>query len=759
MLSDGGGPIPVRVIDGRLIVSCDISGPRLRVPVNLWLDFDGAYGLQLHNRAAGPLPAETQSGKPNPLTLHFPDFTLEVARRELGPEEEFEDFTKYHSKEIGENALTGAIGAQILKHFDVIFDLPRGQVTLAEPGRLAEQELDPASGDVLVPISIHNDLVWLPVTLNGTKGNELKRAMAIGSSRYDSLLERRLCNSLRRPAGNVGPVQCESIDFAPYVAFRPAEVVQVHPDGVAGTVGINLLENFRIHVDRQSLLVTIRSAGSPKFPEQDLAWFQAMVAEDRDLVLSWLEQYGDTRLGREAAEFLLTLMLDEGAGPDEFQTAIGWVNDTMPDDLRATRLFDLMEELVNEGEEELGIAAGKLGVKSARKDRYPESNYKLHGRIGELLIPSDKREAWRHLLSAAFGLPEDGMINLNLARVYEANGKKNRAFSRYIQALVKQESSELAMEALMRMDQELPSDQRMTIETIDRMISGRVRNFSAPKQYQFDPAQRTNRTCLVEFFTNAYVGNEQRGGAIGGAMGNQGVMSHFGPSECVFLSYHLSVPRLEPLVTPLGQFMAEWLGVNGPVAQVVDGVQPAPGMGKHRDAEMIYEITRDAVIGRLEQPSPLEINATATIDANALAGKVTVQGPAIGTPEDEALNPLVVQVVVAERGVVFHGSSGVVIHRMLARGLATRGPLSGVAYFPDENGTLAFDFSRDLLDLQRENTDYLDSLEQGQTRGGTRMGLRIEPRSVEVIVLVRDAKSGEVIQATQAVMDRAEETK
>lgn len=95
----------------------------------------------------------------------------------------------------------------------------------------------------------------------------------------------------------------------------------------------------------------------------------------------------------------------------------------MKADLRATRLFDLMEELVNEGEVDLGIAAGEIGVKSARKDRYPEANYKLHGRLGELLLPRDNREAWRHLLSAAFGLPDDGMINLNLARVYEANGK------------------------------------------------------------------------------------------------------------------------------------------------------------------------------------------------------------------------------------------------------------------------------------------------------------------------------------------------
>ncbi|MEM8669033.1 MAG: hypothetical protein AAGG48_16040 [Planctomycetota bacterium] len=757
IMSGEGGAIPVTVVDGRLVVACDISGPRLRVPINLWLDFDGAYGLQLHNRAASPLPAETNSGKPIPLTLHFPDFTLEIARRELGPQEEFEEFTKYHSKELGENALAGAIGAQVLKHFDVIFDLPRGQVLLAPPGQLAQGNTDPTLNDIIVPISTQSDLVWLPVTLKGSS-EELKRAMAIGSSRYDSVLERRLCNSLRRPAGNVGPVVCESVDFSPYVAFRPDEVVQVHPDGVAGMMGINLLERFRIHVDRQSLLATIRSTGSPDFPEEELAWFQAMVAEDRDLVLSWLEQHGETRLGREAAEFLLNLLLDEGADQDEASVAIQWINDTMPGDLRATRLFDLMEELVNEGETLLGIAAGELGVKSARQDRYPEANYKLHGRLGELLLPTDKREAWRHLLSAAFGLPEDGMINLNLARVYEANGKQNRAFSRYIQALVKEESSELAMEALMRLDKDLPPEERMTIEKIDRMISGRVRNYSAPDMFEFDPSDRTNRTSLVEFFTNAYVGTEARGGAIGGAMGNQGILSHFADTECVCLSYHLSAPRLEPLVTPLGQHMAQWLGISGPVVQVVDGVRKAPGAGKFRDAEKIYQMTRQEVVSRLRRGTTIQVSADAMLNGTELSGEVTIEGPPVGSIEDEELGPLVVQVIVAERGVVFHGSSGVVIHRMLARGLATGGPLSGVAYLPDDDGRLTFGFERDLTEIQQENADYLDSLEAGQTKGGTRMGLRIEPNSVEVVIVVRDAKSGEVLQSKKCELKRQEVT-
>ncbi|MDG2013501.1 MAG: hypothetical protein P8J33_08350, partial [Pirellulaceae bacterium] len=299
----------------------------------------------------------------------------------------------------------------------------------------------------------------------------------------------------------------------------------------------------------------------------------------------------------------------------------------------------------------------------------------------------------------------------------------------------------------------------MTIESIDRMISGRVRNYSAPDQYQVDAEKRTNHTSVVEFFTNAYIGTEQRGGAIGGALGNQGVLSHFNSTECVFLSYHLPVPRIEPLVSPLGQYMAGWLGVRGPVVQVVDGVRSAPGAGKHRDAEEIYKATRDVVISRLSRSSSVELGVDAVLDGTQLTGNVRVAGPGIGTPEDLAMKPLVIQVIVAERGVVFHGSSGVVIHRMLARGLATRGSLAGVAFLPDDEGKLEFNFTRDLAELEAENRTFIDQLEEGETKGGTRMGLRIEPKSVEVIVLVRDAETGEVVQSRQCELVREESVK
>ena len=60
-------------------------------------------------------------------------------------------------------------------------------------------------------------------------------------------------------------------------------------------------------------------------------------------------------------------------------------------------------------------------------------------------------------------------------------------------------------------------------------------------------------------------------------------------------------------------------------------------------------------VSRLSQTSAIELETEAVLDGTQLTGNVQVVGPKIGSPQDLAMKPLVVQVVVAERGVVFHG--------------------------------------------------------------------------------------------------------
>ena len=82
-----------------------------------------------------------------------------------------------------------------------------------------------------------------------------------------------------------------------------------------------------------------------------------------------------------------------------------------------------------------------------------------------------------------------------------------------------------------------------SVETIERMIAGKVRNFGASSRFVASDEQPCNRVVLAEFFTNGHFGDETRGGAIGGALGFEGLISHFGPGEMAFLEYHLPKPQ------------------------------------------------------------------------------------------------------------------------------------------------------------------------------------------------------------------------
>ena len=132
-----GGSIPVRVVEGRLIAACDISTSFRRIPVNLLIEYDGPWGLRLHNQATNGIRAE-RNGLSVPVSIHFPGLEITVPAREHGPEEFYNDFTKYHSKEMGENALVGSIGAEVLGRYHVTFDVEAGFVHLDPPRERSE---------------------------------------------------------------------------------------------------------------------------------------------------------------------------------------------------------------------------------------------------------------------------------------------------------------------------------------------------------------------------------------------------------------------------------------------------------------------------------------------------------------------------------------------------------------------------------------------------------------------------------------------
>lgn len=737
-----GGGVPVSVIDGRLVVSCDLSTAARRIPVNLFVEYEGPYGLQLHNQAAAGLRAESQDGKPREITIHFPGFGVKVPRRELGDEEFLEEFTKYHSKELGENSIVGSIGAEVLARYAVTFDLAQGMLELRPPRPAPEMPLTAArrdeDGSWTLPITESSGLAWVPVRLDD--GSPM--ALALGCAHYDTRMETQLADELGAPAGDVGAVRLGGFDLSDYVALRPEELVLVHPDGAFGTLGVNLLESFRVTIDRSAREARFEPVAEPSFPASDLAFFQARVTEDPAELETFLTSYLGERLAHEAAALLLRWRIEEGAEDEACSSAVRWLYDTTLEDLRTTRMLDLMKEMADAGQPAVELAAGELGVVSGRDDRYPNAVHEVHGRMGRVLLDSDDvEESWRHLLSAAFGLPNDGRINLDLGRCYERQGRLRRAYSRFVQAVIVPETGAEALAALERVQPQIADAEPFSVDVIERMIAGKVRNFGAASVFEPDEENPAGHVVLTEFFTNANYGDD-RGGAIGGALGNEGLIGHFQPEHVAFLSWHLGAPSLSPISTRAAAARAASVGVVDPNLHLIDGVAQAPGAARPRQAEAVYDRVRRTILERLAIDSGYLLELDAEVDAERVHGELLVSH-LYGDDDDE----LVVRLVLAEKGVLYPGKSTVVVHRMVGRAFVLQPDGSGRAFAPDEDGEQLFTFDLALDDVRAAQVAYLDELEAAGEGSTPRMATGVAPGEVRLVAFLSNARTGEVLQA------------
>lgn len=738
--------VPVRIVEGKLCVRCEISSPSRRLPVNLFVDYDKQVALTLHTQAQRGL-------RGGPVTIHLPG--VDVPRVGVsGADDDFlDEFTRLYSKELGEIQVVGTIGSKILEKYLTTFDLSRGEMVLSR-ARGSSNELreraaagtDTGDGAVLVPLSEERGLAWLTVRqADGSPG-----AFAFGTSRFDTVLDQKLAKTAGHPAGDIESLGLGPIDLCQYVALRPERMIVSHPDGTVGMVGLNLLQHFRVEVDRVNQVARFTETKPADFPKDDQAFFRARAVGTGDAVDAFLTEFPEARLAVEAAEELLRLRLREGGDPELCKRAIKALHDTRREDLRATVMFQLVEQLAEQGRRDLASAAAEYGIESGRNDRYPETVHKLHRELGEMQLETGElNEAWRHLLSAAYGMPEDGTTNLALGRVYEEQGRFRRAFSRYIQAVIKPDSGPEALKALTALSAKMSDEERLGADRIDRLISGKVLAFGAATTYRPedddedpDAVVGVPRRALIEFFTNAYLGNVERGGAIGGALANEGLATHFTTEHAAFITWHLNAPSWVPLTTELGLSTARRYRV-GPDAHVINGTSRGPGAGKWRDKDQIYDAVRRTIVRALKKPTSHTIDATLTLtdgDAPEIVGEVRVSGPELEGAE--------VTAVLIERRSVWPGTSGTVIHRNVARGTLLGDIESGIAFIPVD-GVQSLPLRRTLKSIRNDEDAFLVEAVLGGGAPPDLQAPRIDPDEVSVVVFLRSPERNEILQCLQ----------
>jgi hypothetical protein len=411
---------------------------------------------------------------------------------------------------------------------------------------------------------------------------------------------------------------------------------------------------------------------------------------------------------------------------------------TKDEDLRCSAALDLVKELQAEGQVEAAVLLGEKGLASGRKDRYPESQPQVRSRLGQMLYEGGEQErAWRHLLAAAFGQPDDGMVNLYLGRIYEDQGKLTRAQSRYVQAVIRPESGPQALEGLDRVARALGESQGLSVESVDRMIAGKVYGFGAATKYEPEAGVVPNRRVLVEYFAGAHLDPR---GALGGALAFEGLDSHFDDDFAILLTYHVPLPKLSPLCNDAARHASVARSVEGNVVFVVGGTAFSPAVGRQRDSEATYNAGRRVVLEELAQFVDHEVTVEARVENGRIVGTARAEGPA--DPE------LALCVLLVENGVLFPGESTVVVHRNVVRANLVDS-VNGVKWDSGED-ELSYAFDVALADLEAENRAFLDAAVAAGAQSVPSVGVRMDPRQLAVVAYVVDRSTGEVVQAARA---------
>ena len=733
------GRFPTKVVGGRLVVLCDLASSTRRVPVHLFVELGSKDTLFLHARAARDLGFE--SGVT--ATLNVPGFKVDDLTPRLGGSRLHSSYTTRFAPELGEVACIGTLGLGFFEKFHTTFRLDEGYIAFAP--REEEVEEDFVWKDGSHPLERRGGRLWVEVEYEGGgKGH-----MALETRRHDTLVDEALCRRLKHPAGDLSAARVGNLELTRRVALRPESPGLFHPDGVFGVLGLNLLLQCRMSLDLVNSRITLEATRPAKFPASDLAFFKARASGNPRELESFLEAFSNARLAGEAGDLLLNMRLKDLShtqDPAAVIRALTLRHGTVAGDRRATEALQIMDRLERErADQQFVIKAGELGIQDGRDDRDALAIYRIHGRLGRIHLEAGRDDpAFKHLFSAVFGMREDGPANLDLGRFYEKKKHYRRAFSRYVQAVIKEESAEAALEGMKRTQKKMGRGESMGIETIEKLIEGRIPGYRVGHQYKpTDAAAAAGRRVLLELVTGAHCKP-----CLAADLAFEALQSHYTADYLTLVQYHVNIPIPEPLANTVSGNLARRLGAASAPQAFINGVSPNLGGGLEDRREERFDQYRALINRALEQPAAHRIEAEAQVRGGTVFGKVTLSGPALeGSPR--------VQILLVERSVLFPGRNRIVIHRMVVRDALTR-TAGGVPWRPVLD-TMVVPFEKPLEETESALNDRLDHIEMQTGRTFSMWPTQLDPRQLSLVVILRDYNRKVVYQSLVVPVKQVEE--
>jgi protein-disulfide isomerase len=246
----------------------------------------------------------------------------------------------------------------------------------------------------------------------------------------------------------------------------------------------------------------------------------------------------------------------------------------------------------------------------------------------------------------------------------------------------------------------------------------------------------SKRVVVLELFTGA-----QCPPCVAADVAFDALQKTYKSSDLVLIQYHLHIPQPDPLTNNDTVARAQSYSVNSTPTVFFNGKpvpkgDPAGGGGFMPGAETKYEAYRAKIDPLLEQPTNVQVQATAKRAGNIIQIAGEVNGVEKPGPNVK------VRVLLVEESVRYVGTNKLRFHHQVVRAMPN-GP-DGQAI---DKEMMKFTAKVDLDALRKDLTTFLD-LQAGKFPF-PRPGRPMEMQHLRVIVLVQDDITREILQAAQ----------
>lgn len=738
--------IPIQLLDGKPCARCMLAGPQHAVPANVVIDLGMRAPLVLHDQMVKLLEVSSEQ----PCTVRFDEVALErlsVIGQDLS---DLSAMSGRYAAELGEIPLAGVVGLPAFEPWVVVLDIAGGTLSLEPADAQDSDGATAADAAATAPASRTGSLTSLAYReeghgcwLTGQTSDEMDVRVKFGTWQRVTVIDSIIADLAGHPAGDVPILRLGGINVAEFVALRP-EDLSGFPDPVPDVIlGTDLLACFRLSIDTQHKRMHFEQLREPSFPADERAFYVARYDRNADGIEAFLTAHPKSRLAEEAAELLLTLRREaRPADREALMRAVKLRSGYIPVDRRASRLMTLADELLAadiEDGRQIARDVLDLAAEWAGDDLNGTAVHHLQARRGLLaLMDDDTAAARRHLLSAAFGLPKDGMVNLWLGECYLRMGKPVRAWSRFVQAALAEEPPSQAWKFLDRLHHDPKFRKTFSMSEAEQMLEGRIPALHAASRYAEDAVNEADGSDhrparLVELFTcidaPATAAPELACSALAEYLADEGT---------VFVTYHLPSPAPDPMFTQAAASRATYYGVTTAPAAVFDGGEPITAGGEEAAADALFAAYRKA--SRLPDDATgggTAIDLHAACEAGRIRGSVSATQ--VGGGDGCRLH-----VLLTENVLIVPGANGVVLRRHVARALLT--PPEGVAVAA-AGGAEPFTIDVAIEDIERRLAGEIDDLETELNVEFLMRPTFVDPSAVSIVAFVQDMQTRRILAA------------